>query len=267
MAGNHLLLLARGGYNVSGMGDEIWQFGTRWNLDNSASPTDTGTLTTNYSATAENVSRVETDWSINGTFKATAALANTINIDDWLNDQVAPSFVANFASVYLNISDQVELRELHVAMIGGDGSTLSTSYGPATMTLTFDTPVAGGRTGDMLPPECAVVASLRTPNTSARGRGRCYLPPVGVGVLDTEAGAISSTETANIAARFAVLLDEASYDRTTPDDAHVYPIITGKTSPAWTNYYRVTTVRVGNVMDAQRRRRNQLVETYASYSV
>jgi hypothetical protein len=35
-------------------------------------------------------------------------------------------------------------------------------------------------------------------------------------------------------------------------------------SPSYTSYAKITEVRVGDVMDTQRRRRNRLVETYVS---
>lgn len=41
----------------------------------------------------------------------------------------------------------------------------------------FITPVAGGRSGDPLPPRTSGLLSLRTGDLTRRGRGRVYLPP------------------------------------------------------------------------------------------
>jgi hypothetical protein len=46
-----------------------------------------------------------------------------------------------------------------------------------------------------------------------------------------------------------------------PGGAHVRPIVTGK---PWDKYGVVTTVRVGSIVDTQRRRRNRLTEVYTS---
>jgi hypothetical protein len=42
---------------------------------------------------------------------------------------------------------------------------------------------------------------------------------------------------------------------------HVRPIVTGK---PWTDYAVITTARVGDYVDTQRRRRNRVRETYVS---
>lgn len=115
-------------------------------------------------------------------------------------------------------------------------------------------PIAGNALGDALPPEVAVVVSLRTLTAGPRGRGRMYLPGFAANQTDVN-GNIDST------ARDALAVDMASFFTGLNADV-LFGENVGVASNAGGFWTVATEVRVGSVFDAQRRRRAQLVESY-----
>lgn len=107
---------------------------------------------------------------------------------------------------------------------------------------------AGTATGSSLPPQCAVVISLRTAIANRTGRGRFYLPATSVDALD--AGRISAAAQTTIANAMTRLFAEL-------DAAAITPVIYSRTRHVTTT---ITDANVGDVYDTQRRRRNQLNE-------
>jgi alkaline phosphatase len=122
------------------------------------------------------------------------------------------------------------------------------------------TPAQG--TGTNVPPQCTLVASTRSGLSSGVANfGRMYLPhtlPALEGALPTT----SAANTAAIAAAFATFVngcntDIQANDGTQTSEAMIMTQVTGGFSK------KIAQVAVGNVIDTQRRRRNQLAETYA----
>lgn len=113
----------------------------------------------------------------------------------------------------------------------------------------------GTAVADSLPPQCAVVISLRTGLANRAGRGRFYLPATAV---DASAGGRLSTAAqttiANAMTRMFAALDPTGI---TPV---IYGRLTGSTNT-------ITSANVGDVYDTQRRRRNQLTETRMAIAV
>ena len=95
------------------------------------------------------------------------------------------------------------------------------------------------------------------------GKGRIYLPAPTTAVLTTDGGLISSTVQTGLAAATATLVADCNYSGLGAD-SYADAIVTG--SP-WTRYNLISAVRIGQVMDTQRRRRNQITETYVSHDV
>jgi hypothetical protein len=115
--------------------------------------------------------------------------------------------------------------------------------------------LTGVDAGEMLPFQCATVISLLTASATRHGRGRFYLPPLAVSTLDTgklSASAITSLDTA-----WTAFFDSLNTDG-------VSPVVRNRTGHISTP---VTSARVGDVIDTQRRRRNKLVETYTAIAV
>lgn len=121
--------------------------------------------------------------------------------------------------------------------------------------LIDDVSLPGVATGEMLPFQCASSISWRTALATRAGRGRIYLPPLAVSVLDT--GRLS-------AAAVSTIVDAAGQLTDSLDGAGLALILFGRTTFTQTP---VTSLDVGNVIDTQRRRRNKLIEVRTSAPV
>lgn len=118
-----------------------------------------------------------------------------------------------------------------------------------------------GSSSTALPFQSSAVISLRTATAGASGRGRLYWPatgaPLGTGTLRilpatvTSALAGAKTYLSGIQAAIDVTLDGvglAVWSRKVPE------------------LYNVNTIQMGDIVDTQRRRRDQTVETYSALS-
>lgn len=120
--------------------------------------------------------------------------------------------------------------------------------------------VAGSGTVTM-PPQCAMVVSLLTPFPGRRTRGRFYMPFLTASMTSSLriGGAVTLASRATSMASMLNAIGAAA--ETLPD---LEPVIV---SAAGGTITPVSSVRVGDVMDTQRRRRDALIENYASASV
>lgn len=103
---------------------------------------------------------------------------------------------------------------------------------------------------DPLPSEVALVASLRSSVLSRSGRGRMYLPAPSESRL-TSAGRCDAGDTYDVAVAMQAYLQP--FEEGTNMQAVVY----SRTIP---ELFDISSVAVGDVFDAQRRRRNSLTE-------
>lgn len=248
----HVYAVFSGGYTT--IPEEFWQFGIRFLVEASiTAPEDSGDLVP-FGVTPASVSRTESLWNITSVWTGDLAGTETFAPDDWLNDQVAPAATTFFADS--TISSQVRLDSIKASPITATGhvADLRTTL----LTWTSSNPV-GGQSGDMLPPEVALAVSWQTPVLGKRGRGRIYLPPC-VEASNSSTGMVGSGAVdANRDAAVGFLQDSAILSSLI-DGQWVIPIVTG--SP-WTKYGEILEVRVGEVWDAQRRRRRSLPENYS----
>ena len=90
-----------------------------------------------------------------------------------------------------------------------------------------------------------------------------YMPPAGTGEISSQ-GFVSSGHTSALAAAGVTFLEALAVESIDSSATHVRPIVTGD---PWTQYGVIQSVNVGNVWDAQRRRRRQLTEVRAEASV
>lgn len=116
-------------------------------------------------------------------------------------------------------------------------------------------PIADGGTlsSEGLPAQCSVVVSLRTATAGSRARGRMYLPPCAAAALSS-AGRLDTAELTNLADAMG------SYFGAMSAAGHTPTVFSG-VGGVWTDYV-ITNIRVGNVIDTQRRRRADLAEVY-----
>lgn len=150
------------------------------------------------------------------------------------------------------------IKQIYPAGTGID-ETVTTELSPVTGKNMGQVRVAealvGTNAGASMPPQNAIVVSLRTALFTRAGRGRFFLPAPSVNSVDTGrilAATVSSCATA--AQKMIQSLNGAGYT------VCVYHRSTRTTDA-------VTSVDVGNVFDTQRRRRDKLVETRTSLSV
>lgn len=112
-----------------------------------------------------------------------------------------------------------------------------------------------------LPNQCCVVVTLLTAAAGRSAKGRVYLPLLGNPILtDGRLG-----QAARVVSEFSRFLSSTLSD---------WQALTGQTAERWVVASRtngdinpITAVRVGNVIDTQRRRRSSLPETYSNAAV
>lgn len=149
------------------------------------------------------------------------------------------------------------------ALINANGSTDLSNV----LTDYYASPIAGGEGGGSNPPQCTLSAQLGTATPRGLGsKGRMFLPGVRTPV-DSATGKIGATEAGQIAGTMKTFLDGVNAAADKPG-----VLITashGRNSPAIGDPVNrlIDRVRVGDVYDTQRRRRNGLTELYQQQSL
>nr|CRY96679.1 hypothetical protein [uncultured prokaryote] len=257
----HLLIQASGSYSNAAFDDEIWAVTLRCNLTfGNIDPY--GTLPNQWTVEEDAIARTETNFTITGNWVC-KQLADFFHVDDWMNDYVAPSFEAWLDQT--NIGGFAQLDTLKVSPIGSPSGKAIPLAGqsqgsPILLTYTGTKPSGGGASVGTLPLQNSVVASHRTPQLGRKGRGRMYLPAAISGSLDTHAKLSPTAQTAILTAQVA-LMEGLSFDGVGVNLWSLRPIVTGA---PYVTYGRIDEVRVGEVVDTQRRRRNSENEAYES---
>lgn len=165
-------------------------------------------------------------------------------------DEVWPSAAGGIKTYYegATVMTQLQTRTINPA----SGGVIATASQAVTR--------AGTGSGNPLPAEVAVVASLRTLLAGASFRGRMYLPAMRTGIV-TSTGLIDATVVTAVATAVALgysaLAADTTYGATS---GVVYSRKTSAQTP-------IVSVDVGNVWDAQRRRRNATAESRTSIAV
>lgn len=120
------------------------------------------------------------------------------------------------------------------------------------------TPVAGTGTNPH-PYQTSVVVSLRTPGVGPSARGRLFFPATGVTLSATTLRLSTST-------RDSVLSGAKSY--LTALETAIKASLPEANLTVWSrttqNFHNVTQLQMGDVVDVQRRRRDQLIESYGA---
>jgi hypothetical protein len=263
MAGEkHLLLRIAGEYIAAGLEAEIWQTDLRLALVFGAVD-NLGTLPSDWEPVPATINRTESAWTIEGNWKIQNGIATFFSPDDYLNDQVLPA-VADWMLVN-QVSDQVVMKTLQLFPIGAPTGRAvpAPPYAvgtPCTLAMTTND-VTGSSSGTTLPLQDSIVVSHKSPQIGPRGRGRMFLP---VSTSSALTGAkVQTAKVATLLAGHIAFLEALSFNGALPGDAHIRPIVTGK---PWASYGVINQVRVGNIVDTQRRRRNRLVEVFQSAS-
>lgn len=164
----------------------------------------------------------------------------------------------------MHFTGSVWLDETNVYGYSGGSSASVIGYG------VLATPVHGAEASNGIPFQNTIVASLEAAGRVKPKYGRMYLPPQRI--FTQLNGLVNLNEVQPIADRVALLLASFAEDAAAikPDGTisasgaaypTIRPVIT--TTVAGRTPQKVATVRVGRVVDTQRRRRNALSEGYA----
>jgi len=172
-------------------------------------------------------------------------------------DQIRDAWAVFFASATSYVSNLYTFTQAKAALIDDAGHTVldSVKYSyPGTA-------VVGGRSAGHLPPQNALVVTLLSDRPRGKAsKGRMYLPGVCVGIGTN--GKIDATSVGAIATNLKTFFDSMVGDADIPDQLILAAKGTGALPALTAQNDYVETIKVGDVYDTQRRRRNQLVETY-----
>lgn len=166
-------------------------------------------------------------------------------------DACVPFWRAWVINTDTRLSSSVAATTLDTRAITPDGKT---SY-----LAISDVSRQGGAVSVSLPNQCALVVSLITPRAGARYRGRIYVPALAM--LVGANGRLQPSQAGPFLAATVTLLKGLN----TAAAANLSPtlwsldVVSGVGAGAATN---ITSVRVGDVIDTQRRRRDALPENY-----
>jgi hypothetical protein len=173
-------------------------------------------------------------------------------------DAVRDAWTTFFISDAAKISKDYQFTTAKLASIADDGHTVLDevvySY-PATTISGYSTH------NQNLPPQCSLVCTLTT--VRPRGlasKGRMYLPGVIGPVLST--GKLSSSDVTGISNGLKTFFDAVNASSDVPGQIILAAKGTGLLPALTAQNEWVTGFRVGDVVDTQRRRRNNLVEVY-----
>lgn len=201
-------------------------------------------------------------WSTGFRIGTAAEGGGNFGVDTGWVDALKPLWQAVFTGATQNFSPRFRTLGIKAGVVQEDGKMdLDTIY-----TSTYATPIAGGSSGPTFPPQCAIVVSLRAANPVGLGsKGRMYLP--GFNAPIDANGQISGTDTNRLATDMKTFLDAAEVATNSP--GYVINASQGRVGVPFAAPVnrRVTSLRVGSVYDTQRRRRNALVESYASQTL
>lgn len=116
----------------------------------------------------------------------------------------------------------------------------------------------GTSTDTSLPAQCSPCVSLSTSTAGSRARGRMYLPPPDGSAVSTTGRLIAGFRTAWIGALDTFFATMAGNAATC--------VVVSAVGGVYTTYV-VNTIRMGDVVDTQRRRRNNIAEVYTTAAI
>jgi len=255
---HHIYVTAHGEWTTTAWVGEKAQFGLRLPMAARASDPEKGTVWTPI-ANGEVVVDSGTQAGTNGTLTRfwEARIGPVGSVDN--ADAAMQADLGDDIWTFLNATKSLVysgFRWTHVkiAPVAAGGA-----YAAPSAIYTFTTPLVGTSVTGAQPPEVALAVSLRAPVIGRRGRGRIYLPALGLTGLGTD-GTVNSTASSTAGAAMATLI--ANLDN--PPGTEDYGPRTSVMSANSTTAVRPSQVRVGNHYDVQRRRQHQVVETYTT---
>lgn len=198
----------------------------------------------------------EEEWSTGFYFGYTGGDADLP--DQTLVDGIGPLWQTFFTNATSRVSNQWKTSEIKVAQLGTDGKTIPDSP----VYYTYPAPITGAYNSPSFPPQCALVATLVGPlPRGLASKGRMFLPGI-VGSVDSN-GRLGDTDRGTICTNIKTFLTAVN---ALPANNVVVLASKGSLVPGGSApiIKAAISVRVGNVYDTQRRRRNALTEVYST---
>ena len=284
MTSAHMLLLVQGGYTsaLPTLAAEQWQFGVRLVVTAGSTPDPIGSLPSESDVhpVADTVSISATNWDIAGNWRWESGI-HDLDVGSWLNDQVGPAVRALLQTDAGGIggtlfSNRLYVTRIAAAPVAADGHYIAAppyaSGTPIVLTPKNQAYLSGKEVNaPIIPPQCATVVSTRTPQIGAGGRGRFFLPALNQNLMNASGG-YDAGKTANIAGAAKLFLENISFSPLSPPGAYAVPAVVatvavGGGGREFASYAWINQVRVGSVIDTQRRRRRSIPESFSSASV
>ena len=260
----HLRLTIFGDYTPSSEdAPEVWAVNLRQILC-FADIDDMGAFPDDWSPVANSSSHIETDWDTITNYGVDGPLTKTFDPESYLTDYVMPTLQTwSTQNAFSN-----HVRTLGAALYPCD--TTGTAIDGSVARGTFHTPLLGGGSAKMLPSENSLVTSWVTHRNGPRGRGRIYPPPITTDMIDSY-GQVDTSSADTYKALGVALIEGLAFRQTLGLGPNVRSVVTGPATTgglgAYSSYACIVGVRVGLVVDTQRRRRNKLPEKYRSATV
>lgn len=258
----HLALVIRGGYKTSAVeiSDEIWVNTLNLAVQLDAFTETVGTIPDNFEVVHDDLSDTGTGWHGQSDWRLEGGISDFDPLS-YLVDQVYPA-VLTWMGMAGRASTSV-VKQLDLYPIDTSGRAIAPAgYGaPVPASIVFDTDAgpAGSTSGQYAPLQTACACSHRTGFAGRKGRGRMFIGGLASTTIDNY-GQFTTTFVNNMVAYQGAFLEALELAGSAP---YVRPSLI----PNGTGYANITEVRVGTVPDTQRRRRNQLTETYTSTPV
>lgn len=204
------------------------------------------------------VTRTPSGWSVDQGWTGDSSLG--VEVTDADQDSIADAWLTFLTGAHGQWPSMYTLQDVRLYNIGRDGRTGSAPniYTPASA---YD---GGAAYADN--PAQAVCVSFGSAMRGRQGRGRFYFGPLGSNVLNNY-GQILAASQDSIGNAAATLLSDL--EAVGGIDVGAHPVIVHRASLNGLEHSAhgaiINSVRVGNEVDSQQRRRRQVPEVYTSY--
>jgi len=172
-------------------------------------------------------------------------------------DQIKEAFRVFISHGLSWVSNQYTFTQAKSALIDSSGHTITDSvkYSYASSSNT------GAVSGQHLPPQCSLVVTLMSDRPRGRAsKGRMYLPGYAGGI--NQWGKVDGDKVTSIANNLKTFFDSFANDADVPDQLILASGSRGAFTQLLAQNDYVEKIKVGDVVDTQRRRRNGLQEQY-----
>lgn len=195
-------------------------------------------------------------WSVGLSFGAAGGTSDGVTTYDELNEWAEAIGQLNGGHVFddelgVALGTITDLSQIRTEALQANGDLVEAAE-------VAQSPAYSGSGTVHMPPQSSIVMSLDTGRPGRSYRGRAYWPALGL-PLDTGSARIDISDATSLATSFVGFLGDIA--AAAPAGHNLDPVVASAKLGVQTP---VTRVQVGTVVDTQRRRRDKLVEQYAS---